>query len=138
MSLGSKWTTALTSTQQSKWTILDSRKATLIIPRLYLSDYFTACNSDELDRLGITHIVSVLDNDISLPDRIPKSHKLHVRVADRSDEDLLIYFPKTTQFISAALAENDSNNVLVSSHNLLAIGKPDPVKAAIGSLYHGY
>ena len=120
---GSKWTNVLTlaSTQLSKRTIPDSRNATLIIPRLYLSDYFTACNNDELDRLGITHVVSVMENDISLPDRILKSRTLHIRATDRFDEDLLTHFPKTTQFISAALAENDSNKVLVSSHSLLQL-----------------
>ena len=61
--------------------------------------------------------MSVLEDDISLPDRILESRILRIRVADRPDEDLLTYFPKTTQFISAALAENDSNKVLVSSHS---------------------
>lgn len=91
------------------------RAASLIVPRVYLSDYFTARDSEELARLGITHIISVLEYDADLSDYIPGSRKIHVKVADSPDVDILTHLPRTTEFITSALSENDTNKVLVSS-----------------------
>lgn len=110
----SKWTHAVAATNTSKRNTARSHVADLIIPRLYLSDYYVAKDSAELTRLGVTHVISVLEYDSEIPDCIPSSRKLQVRLADRGEEDLLIHFPKTTEFIASALAENDSNKVLVS------------------------
>jgi atypical dual specificity phosphatase len=90
------------------------RAASLIVPRVYLSDYITARDPEALNRLGITHVISVLEQDTNIPDFIPTEHKLHIRIPDQADADILVYLDQTTEFIIAALAENVSNKVLVS------------------------
>ncbi|KAG9036717.1 hypothetical protein FRB95_008048 [Tulasnella sp. JGI-2019a] len=86
--------------------------ATLILPRLYLSDFISARNEDEIHRLGITHIVTVLE---SLPanTKMPDLPRHQVPVADRSDVDILKYLDGTTKFIQDALGANETNQVLV-------------------------
>ncbi|KAJ7035600.1 protein-tyrosine phosphatase-like protein [Mycena alexandri] len=90
-----------------------ARLASLIVPRVYLSDYFTARDPKQLSRLKITHVVSVLEREPTIPDYIPDNHKLHISVADRADVDIQQYLTQTTAFITAALEENEENNVLV-------------------------
>uniref|UniRef100_A0A0W0FXK6 Uncharacterized protein n=1 Tax=Moniliophthora roreri TaxID=221103 RepID=A0A0W0FXK6_MONRR len=90
-----------------------NRDASLIIPQLYLSDFVTARDSAEISRLGITHVVSVLEFDMDIPECIPDSHKMHVRIADRSDVDILVHLEQTTEFIRKAIEESPNNNVLV-------------------------
>lgn len=88
-------------------------KASHITPRIYLSDYCTARDSTELSRLRITHVVSVIDIDPEIPPSIPAAHKLHVAINDRPDVDILVHLAATTEFIRAALSENESNVILV-------------------------
>jgi atypical dual specificity phosphatase len=90
------------------------RAASLIVPRVYLSDYFTARDPEVLNRLGITHVISVLEQDTNIPDLIPLEHKLHIRIPDQADADILVHLDQTTEFIITALVENASNKVLVS------------------------
>ncbi|KAJ7173731.1 protein-tyrosine phosphatase-like protein [Mycena filopes] len=90
-----------------------ARAASLIIPRVYLSDYFTARDEKQLSRLKITHVVSVLDRDPTIPECIPDDRRLRIPIADRIDVDIQQYLTQTTEFITAALAENEENNVLV-------------------------
>ena len=89
--------------------------ASQILPRLYLSDLATACDYDTLARIGITHIVSLLDWEPELLP--PKSNitRLHIHLADRFDTDILTHLPNTTEFIRNALDESKSNKVLVCS-----------------------
>lgn len=89
------------------------RTATLIVPRLYLSDYYTAQDEAELSKLCITHVLSVTDMNPVLPELISANNRLHVRLADRSDVDILSHLEKTTAFIRDALNENEVNRVLV-------------------------
>ncbi|KAF9269078.1 phosphatases II [Marasmius fiardii PR-910] len=86
--------------------------ASLITPQLYLSDYLTAHDSSELSRLGITHVISVLEFDVHIPDSIPEENKMHIRIADRPESDILIHLERTTEFIRAAV-EDKNNRVLV-------------------------
>ncbi|KAJ7695040.1 protein-tyrosine phosphatase-like protein [Mycena rosella] len=90
-----------------------ARNASLIVPHLYLSDYFTAHDEKQLAKLGITHVVSILDREPTIPECIPETHKLRISVADRADVDIQQYFTQTTEFIRAALAESEENNVLI-------------------------
>ncbi|KAL1714029.1 protein-tyrosine phosphatase-like protein [Schizophyllum commune] len=89
------------------------RTASLITPRLYLSDYFTARDEDTLARLGITHVVSVLEMEPMLPAIIPAENRLHVKLLDNTGEDILSRLDETTEYIRSALAENEHNKVLV-------------------------
>jgi hypothetical protein len=38
---------------------------------------------------------------------------MHISIADQADADILQYLTQTTAFITAALAENEENSVLV-------------------------
>lgn len=89
------------------------RTASLIVPRVYLSDYFTAQDADELVRLGITHVISAIEYEPAIPGCIPEERRLHVRLPDTSSADILVYLNGTTEFITSALAENETNKVLV-------------------------
>ncbi|KAJ2914655.1 hypothetical protein MD484_g5766, partial [Candolleomyces efflorescens] len=89
------------------------RGASQITPRVYLSDLWTACDEKEMERLEITHVISVIEHRPALPDQIPIHRRLQVFLADRSDANILIYFEETNKFIMDALAENETNKVLV-------------------------
>ncbi|KAL1745854.1 protein-tyrosine phosphatase-like protein [Schizophyllum fasciatum] len=89
------------------------RTASQITPRLYLSDYFTARDDAVLVRLGITHVVSVLELEPMLPARIPAEHRLHIQLLDNAGQDILGRLDETTEFIRQALAEKEENRVLV-------------------------
>lgn len=110
-----RWRSALVSATQNSQpgSTRFGRVATLIIPRVYLSDYYTARDGDELSRLGITHVLSVLEQAPSLPTLILDNHKLHVSLADQPNADILSQLESTTTFIREALAENETNTVLV-------------------------
>lgn len=86
------------------------RTASLILPRLYLSDFFTARDEEEMKKLGITHMVSVME---AMPTKMPQMIRHHVPIQDRWTADILQYLDGTTQFIRDALAENAENRVLV-------------------------
>lgn len=134
------WKTHLTTVAKSKEKRPPGsrfgRTASLIIPRVYLSDYFTARDSDELIRLGITHVISVLEQDPNIPECILEEQKLHLRLADSADVDILEHLDRTTDFITSALAENETNKVLVSfsySQNLSSAQS-----FTTGSLFSGH
>jgi atypical dual specificity phosphatase len=92
----------------------DACIASLITPRLYLSNYTVATSEFELSALGITHIISVFDFP---PDPCPAQIKkrLHIHLSDTPSADLLRHFEETTEFIRLALAENETNKVLVGA-----------------------
>ncbi|KAJ6561234.1 protein-tyrosine phosphatase-like protein [Mycena vulgaris] len=105
-----------------------ARIGSLIVPHLYLSDYFTAHDDTQLAKLGITHVISILDRVPTIPERIPQDKRLHISIADRADVDIQQYLTQTTEFISAALAESQENNVLV--HCLQGISRSATVVCA--------
>lgn len=63
-----------------------------------------------MTKLGITHMVSVMEN---MPTTMPDVVRHHVPIADKWNADILKYLDGTTDFIKAALAENENNKVLV-------------------------
>ena len=89
------------------------RAASLIMPRLYLTDYFTAKNEEKMKELGITHMVTVME--VIPPSKNLSIIRHHVKIADRWNEDVLKHLDGTTEFIRAALQENQTNKVLVRS-----------------------
>ncbi|KAF8159600.1 protein-tyrosine phosphatase-like protein [Crassisporium funariophilum] len=108
------WQKALKSTKASgPLTSGFGRSASRITPRLYLSDYWTARDVDKLNKLGITHIISIIEHTPDLPEIIVQNRKLHLSLADRAEVDILEHLDTTTAFITAALQENDTNKVLV-------------------------
>ncbi|KAI0046975.1 phosphatases II [Auriscalpium vulgare] len=96
-----------------------------IVPRLYLSDLFTARSEADLERLGITHVLSVLDFHPVIP---PHVVAVHIPLADRSDANILEHLDATTTFIRDALAAAPQNRVLV--HCLMGISRSATVVCA--------
>ncbi|KAJ3849429.1 protein-tyrosine phosphatase-like protein [Lentinula lateritia] len=87
--------------------------ASLIIPRLYLSGFSTAMDDELISQLGITHVVSVLDWAPEFSASIPVPNRLHINLSDYSTSNILAHLDTTTEFVKAALEENESNVVLV-------------------------
>jgi len=84
----------------------------LIVPRVYLTDYEIATNARNLSYLAATHVVSIIDEDVRLPRSI-KENKLHIWIEDSSEADIFQHLDKTMAFIQAALEENKKNVVVV-------------------------
>lgn len=89
------------------------RVASRITPRLYISDYFTATDASKLQTHGITHVISVIESAPTIPDIISSEHRLNIALADRHDANILEHLDHTTAWITSALAENETNKVLV-------------------------
>ncbi|KAF5316456.1 hypothetical protein D9619_006341 [Psilocybe cf. subviscida] len=89
------------------------RLASRITPRIFLSDYYTAHDTEKLTQHGITHVISVIEPLPLLPDTIPKEKQLHIPIADASEANILEHLDRTTEFIQSALDENEHNKVLV-------------------------
>ncbi|KAI0093701.1 protein-tyrosine phosphatase-like protein [Irpex rosettiformis] len=100
--------------------------ASLILPRLYLSSYTTATNAAELEAIGITHIISVMD--FTPKPCPPHIKRLHVKLEDTFSADILRHLEGTTEFIRYALQENESNKVLV--HCIMGISRSTTVVCA--------
>ena len=94
------------------------RTASRITPRLYLSDCWTARDVEKLTKLGITHVVSIMEQDPKTPDMIPERNRLALTLADHPTADILPILDLTTSFIGAALEENTTNKVLVCRYAL--------------------
>ena len=88
--------------------------AQCIVPRVYLSDYLTATDTQYLSRLGATHVVSILELEADVPSFIKEENKLHIKMEDTVRADLLPHLDKTTAFIQVALEEKETNVVVVS------------------------
>ncbi|KAG0699916.1 protein-tyrosine phosphatase-like protein [Suillus ampliporus] len=83
------------------------RAATPITPRLYLTDYYTAHTPGNLARLGVTHVVSAIEFDITgvFP---PHVQVLHVPVHDSAEEQICKWFDPVVKFIKEALDKEDT------------------------------
>jgi len=104
----------------------------LIIPRLYLSDYTIAYDEKELKRLRVTHLVSALGvspgppEGYPLPD-MPHLKRLRVPVEDSPRVNISAYFDRTTEFIREALADETS---VVVVHCFMGISRSATLVAA--------
>src|SRR6266851_1312507 len=90
----------------------NKRVASKVAPRLYLTCLATAEDVKELKQLGITHVVSAIEDAPKFPSTYPL-RTLHISVSDHDREDILSHLPATTSFIRGALAESTTNRVLV-------------------------
>ncbi|KZT67365.1 phosphatases II [Daedalea quercina L-15889] len=103
------------------------RQASLIVPRLYLSNLFTARDRTQLAELGITHVLSAMEEAPNLPQDLGLK-TLHVPIRDEVGVDILAYLDETTAWIKAALEENETNKVLV--HCLVGMSRSATVVCA--------
>ena len=88
------------------------RAASKVVPRLYLTCLATAIDATQLAQLGITHVVSAIEDAPTFPSFHPL-RTLHISISDYASEDILSHLPATTSFIRGALAESPTNRVLV-------------------------
>ncbi|KAF9563932.1 phosphatases II [Agrocybe pediades] len=109
------WEKALRATKASLERKQGSgRAATRVIPRLYISDYWTSTNAEKMNELGITHIISLLDfKPLKVLESIPLDRRLQITIRDAPDSNILQHLDNTTAFIKQALEENSENQVLV-------------------------
>jgi len=103
------------------------RVASEVLPRLYLTDFHTACNEENLTSLGITHVVSVIESAPIFLQTLPL-RTLHIPLSDQPNQDILTHLPVTTSFIRDALAESPDSRVLV--HCLVGISRSATVVCA--------
>ncbi|EJD53808.1 phosphatases II [Auricularia subglabra TFB-10046 SS5] len=90
-----------------QWTL----QANEVSDRIYVSDLYTATSKTALNDLGITHVISLLQSEITLPVDV-KSH-LQLHIADVPSSNILQHFNETTHFIRDALAGSENHRVLV-------------------------
>jgi atypical dual specificity phosphatase len=83
------------------------REASQILPNLFLSDAFTARWGGTLDRLKITHIISVIEEPITFPRTEQPLKLLHIPASDNVNTDLLSFMDQTTEFIKEAIRPNE-------------------------------
>lgn len=96
-----------------------TRSASEILPRLWLSGLYTAVDEEQLAAIGVTHIVSILEQRPKYPAAVKKHLKtLHIPLQDVETADLLQHFDATTAFIKSAL-EDKRSIVLVRSDDSL-------------------
>lgn len=86
--------------------------ADLIDKRVWLGSMAAMKNTLALESLHITHILSIIDADLSIDKDSGIIHK-HIRVEDIETTNLLVYFEECYDFIDKALSANPDNNVLI-------------------------
>jgi len=98
----------------------NKRVASKIAPRLFLTCLATAVDKDQLTNLGITHVLSILEDAPTFPSTVAL-RKLHISIPDNAGEDILEHLPTTTAFIRGALAESPSNRVMVRHKTIQSV-----------------
>ncbi|KAH8116259.1 protein-tyrosine phosphatase-like protein, partial [Phellopilus nigrolimitatus] len=79
-----------------------------IIPRLYLGNFHNASDHEELARLQVTHVLSVLEANPSFAfenDYGATLKKLHLPLQDSFAVNILAHLDQTTSFIHEALED---------------------------------
>jgi protein-tyrosine phosphatase len=75
-----------------------------IVPGVYISDFSSACETEKLKELGITHIITVM---AGVPEMYPESFKYYtIDVCDRKYVDLKPWFNPCSEFMDDAIKTN--------------------------------
>ena len=91
--------------------------ADLIDERVWLGSLDSMQNTMALDYLHITHILTLLDQEIEIDiDKNSKIVRKRITVADADTTDLLAEFESCYEFIDRALSSNPENQVLIHCH----------------------
>ncbi|KAI0738585.1 protein-tyrosine phosphatase-like protein [Daedaleopsis nitida] len=106
-----------------------------ILPRLWLSSLYTAVDDEQLIELGVTHIVSVIEQRPRYPNNLPKLKTLHVPLQDVEGADILQHLDTTTAFIKSALEDKRS---VVLVHCAMGISRSATVVCAYLVAAHGF
>jgi len=80
---------------------------TEIIPRLYISDLYSAENPAILTSLGITHVLSAMPGYIAIPPHLSLRHA-QIPLDDLPFAELVEHLPKSTSFLREALRDPGS------------------------------
>ena len=83
-----------------------------VYPRLFISSVRPARDPVVIETLGITHVLCLIPTNYQRDHKEVKYLKFD-EIQDDSAQQLLSYFSKSNKFIHDALAENESNKVLV-------------------------
>ena len=103
-----------------------------IINNVYIGDFASACNKQELLKLGITHIVTVI---VGVDAMYPESFKyLTVSVCDQQQADIYKYFDDCSDFIHEAI----TNGGMVYVHCMCGISRSATIIAAYLINKHQY
>ena len=95
-----------------------------ITENLFIGDFPSACNRDELIKLGITHVVTAI---VGVPEMFPENFKYKlVDVCDNTSTDLYKYFDDCSQFIDEAI----KNGGKVYVHCMAGISRSCTILAA--------
>ena len=79
-----------------------------------MSDRYSAESWELIKQTGITHIVSVLPKQLDAPFASKGVKYLQLDgIVDKEEQDLMPYFDQSNEFIQQAMAENETNKVLV-------------------------
>jgi atypical dual specificity phosphatase len=95
----STWPTP-TAQQSPAWNAL----VTEIIPRLYISDLYSAEDPALLSALGITHVLSTMPGYIAIPAHLALRHA-QIPLDDLPFSELVAHLPKSTAFLRDALRD---------------------------------
>ena len=95
-----------------------------IIDNVYLGDFASACNKEQLKNLGITHIITVVRGmEEMFPDDF---NYLLLDIGDNYDNNISQYFDKCNNFIDKAL----ENNGKVYIHCMYGISRSATIMCA--------
>lgn len=92
-----------------------------VLPNLFIGSYDDACDSETLDQLGITHILTVASD---LPAKFTNKYTyLIIQALDLDTQDLFPAFSQSFEFIESSLSAN--GKVLV--HCLYGISRSSTI-----------
>jgi dual specificity phosphatase 12 len=80
---------------------------------LYIGGLYALYQISLIEEAGITHVLSVIDNDPLLPEKFGHLEHLHIRAEDDPNENLLQYFDDAVRWIDSALGEDGKRGVFV-------------------------
>ncbi|KAF7450588.1 CDC14 protein-tyrosine phosphatase [Pyrenophora tritici-repentis] len=71
--------------------------------RLYIGGLYALYQTDLVEAANITHVLSVIDYEVLVGDKLKGLEHFHIRAEDHPNENLLQYFDAGIRFIESAL-----------------------------------
>ncbi|KAE8833469.1 hypothetical protein PTNB73_05143 [Pyrenophora teres f. teres] len=72
-------------------------------PRLYIGGLYALYQTDLVEAANITHVLSVIDYEVMVGDKLKGLEHFHIRAEDHPNENLLQYLDAGARFIDSAL-----------------------------------